>query len=155
MKLNFKVLMITGLMFSGLATGSEANKSTEVKTEEVKSSQFGPNMAVTDFNKEDGFKMSEKALGKLKVKFAKIQGVHSWTIPEESLVRVKQSLGVYRRLDGWITFILVKVSQKSSGVVAITSGDLENGDEVAITGVNFLRMTDADLNSATVDSCAH
>jgi hypothetical protein len=154
MKFN-RVLLIVSLIFSGLVFGSEANKSVEPKTEVVKSSQFGPHMAVVDFNKEDGFKMSEKALGKLKVKFAKILGSNSWTIPEESLVRIKQSLGVYRRLDGWITYILVKVSQKSSGVVTITSPDLENGDEVAITGVNFLRMTDADLNSDTVDSCAH
>ncbi len=155
MKRNYKITLVASILLSGIVFASDANKATEVKTEEVKSTQFGPNMAITDFNKEDGFKMSDKALNKLKIKFAKIQGVNSWTIPEEAIVKIKQSTGVYRRLDGWVTFVLVKVSQRSSGVVNITSADLENGDEVAITGVNYLRMTDADLNSDTVDSCAH
>jgi hypothetical protein len=32
---------------------------------------------------------------------------------------------------------------------------LESGDEVAVTGTKFLRMAETDLNSETVDNCAH
>lgn len=140
------IVIVSFLVFAGIGVASPI---------ESKSSQFGLNMAITDFTKEDGFKMSEKALDKLKVKFAKIEGEKSWALPEEALVRIKQSTGVYRRLDGWITLVLVKVSERKSGVMKITSADLENGDEVAITGVSYLRMADADLNSDTVDSCSH
>lgn len=135
------------------ALGAEVKVSE--KSEEKSSTQFGPTMAVTSFSKEDGFKLSDKALLKLEIKFEKLNGTQSWTIPSEALVRIKQSTGVYRRLDGWITFVLVKVTQNSADKITITSEDLEAGDEVAITGTQFLRMTDADLNSDTVDNCSH
>lgn len=119
------------------------------------STRFGPGMAVTAHNPEEGFKMSDKALQSLGVTFKKAAGASPWSVPEAALVRIKQSTGVYRRYDGWITFVLVKVIQKTADGVAITSEDIQAGDEVAVTGASFLRMTDADLNSGTVDSCAH
>ncbi|MCM2279017.1 MAG: hypothetical protein NDJ89_13155 [Oligoflexia bacterium] len=111
--------------------------------------------AVTDFNPEEGFKMSERALQGLGVKFAKLEGRSPWLLPAEALVRIKHSTGVYRRYEGWISLALVTVAAKSQKGLRVTSEDLQEGDEVAVTGGSFLRMTDADLNSDTVDSCAH
>lgn len=51
--------------------------------------------------------------------------------------------------------VLVKILRREGDNLLVTSEDLELGDEVAVTGAVFLRMTDADLNSGTVDSCAH
>ncbi len=111
--------------------------------------------AVTAFNEEDGFKLSDKAIKNLGVSFSLIKGSGPWTIPKSSLIRIKHSTGVYRKWDNWITMVLVTVLSQTKDTVTIKSIDLESGDEVAITGVTFLRMTDADLNSDTVDSCAH
>ena len=111
--------------------------------------------AVTAFSKEDGFKLSDKAVKNLGVSFKAIEGSGPWMIPKSALVRIKHSTGIYRKWDGWITMVLVKVLNQTSETVTIKSIDLQNEDEVAITGVPFLRMTESDLNSDTVDACAH
>lgn len=111
--------------------------------------------AVIDFNKEDGFKLSEKARKNLGVEFIKIKGQNTWEIPKSALIRIKYSTGVYRKWDGWITMVLVTVVSQTKDTVTIRSIDLEDSDEVAITNVHFLRMTEADLNSDTVDACSH
>lgn len=111
--------------------------------------------AVTAFSKEDGFKLSEKAVKNLGVRFNTLSGSGSWMIPKSALVRIKHSTGVYRKWDGWITMVLVKVLNQTNETVTIKSVDLQDQDKVAITGVPFLRMTEADLNSDTVDSCTH
>lgn len=111
--------------------------------------------AVTAFSKEDGFKLSDKAVKNLGVTFNGLSGSGPWMIPKSALVRVKHSTGVYRKWDGWITMVLVKVLNQTKETVTIKSVDLQDQDRVAITGVPFLRMTEADLNSDTVDSCGH
>ena len=111
--------------------------------------------AVTAFTKEDGFKLSDKAVKNLGVTFKTLNGSGPWMIPKSSLVRIKHSTGVYRKWDGWITMVLVKVLNQTKETVTIKSVDLQDQDNVAITGVPFLRMTEADLNSDTVDACAH
>ncbi len=111
--------------------------------------------AVTAFSKEDGFKLSKKAIGKLGVKFKALSSNGPWKIPKESLVRIKYSTGVYRKWDGWITMVLVSVVNEGEDFYTIKSVDLQDQDEIAISSVAYLRMTEADLNSDTVDACAH
>lgn len=143
-----KFLIISILTFAQVSFAS--GEATSGTTVEIKKGG-----AVTAFSEEDGFKLSRKALKNLEVTFKTVEGAGPWTIPKSSLVRIKHSTGVYRRWDGWITMVLVKVLSQNKDTVTIKSVDLQHQDEVAITGVPFLRMTDADLNSDTVDSCAH
>ena len=111
--------------------------------------------AVQAFTKEDGFKLTKKAIKNLNVKFSPLIGDGPWEIPKTALVQIKHSVGVYRKWDGWITLVLVTVLSQAENVVRVKSLDLQDKDDVAISGVKFLRMTEADLNSDTVDSCAH
>ena len=128
--------------------------SSEIKKEET-TVEIKKGGAVSAFTKEDGFKLSDKAIANLGVTFTTIKGKSSWAVPKSALVRIKHSTGVYRKWDGWITMVLVKVLSKTKDTVTIKSVDLQNMDDVAITGVPFLRMTEADLNSDTVDACSH
>lgn len=105
---------------------------------------------------EDGnFKVSEKSLAHLGVKFQSLNGSGPWTIPKEALVKIKLTQGVYRRFEGEITYVIVKTSEVGNGKLFIHSEDLEQHDEVAIEGTKYLRMAETDLNSETVDTCAH
>lgn len=131
------------------------SKSKEPKKTEVDSSRFGPDKAVQAFDKEEGFKLSLKAIKTLGINFKAIEGSGPWRVSKGAIVHLKQSSGIYRRYDGWISMVLVKIVGKDNDSVLIQSADLESSDEVAITGVQFLRMTDADLNAGTVDTCAH
>ncbi len=70
-------------------------------------------------------------------------------------MKIKLTQGVYRRFEGEITYIIVKSSEAGNGNLFIHSEDLEEGDEVATEGTKYLRMAETDLNSETVDTCAH
>jgi hypothetical protein len=105
---------------------------------------------------EDGnFKLSEKAIAHLGIKFKRLAGKGPWQAPRGALVRIKLTQGVYRRYDGEITFIITKNVQLQGQQLLFDSDDLESGDEIAVAGANYLRMTETDLNSETVDNCAH
>lgn len=105
---------------------------------------------------EDGnFKVSEKSLVHLGVRFSQLSGDGPWSVPKAALVTIKLTQGVYRRLEGEITYVIVKIADRKDDQVIIKSQDLEARDEIAITGVKYLRMAETDLNSETVDNCAH
>ena len=140
------IMISIGLVQTTLASGDKESETT------VEIKKGG---AVTAFSKEDGFKLSNKAVKNLGVTFTTLSGSGPWMIPKSALVRIKHSTGVYRKWDGWITMVLVKVLKQTKETVTIKSVDLQDQDKIAITGVPFLRMTEADLNSDTVDSCAH
>ncbi len=129
-----------------------AQTATEQTSPNVELKEGG---AVVAFSTEDGFKLSEKAIKNLGITFKRLNGEKQWTVPKSSLVHIKHSVGVYRKWDGWITMVLVKVVEKNEDTVIIQSIDLQDQDQIAITGAPFLRMTDSDLNSDTVDSCSH
>lgn len=119
------------------------------------SSRVGEKMAVTAFDPEEGFQMSARALKTLGIEFKPVQGNGPWEVPEKALVRIKHTSGVYRRYQNWISFVLVEVAGRKNGQLLIRSEDLEPQDEVAFVGASFLRLTEADLNSDTVDSCSN
>ncbi|MAX65925.1 MAG: hypothetical protein QF441_12985 [Bacteriovoracaceae bacterium] len=137
------------MIFSTLAYSS-GNHSAGQKEVELK-----PWSAVTQFNELDGFQLSEKAQKNLNVKFMQLKGKGPWKIPSSALLKIKHSHAVFRKWNGWITMILVKIIEKDPHYYKIKSVDLQQGDDIAISGVPFLRMTEADLHSDTVDSCSH
>jgi hypothetical protein len=145
-KLNILLICFAFISQHSFASG----ETTGSKTVEIKKGG-----AVTAFSKEDGFKLSSKAIDNLGITYHSLKGKGPWVVPKASLVRVKHSTGVYRKWDGWNTMVLVKVIAKTKETITIKSIDLEDQDEIAITGVPFLRMTEADLNSDTVDACSH
>ncbi len=148
-----KVLLITTLAIGLAAAPAAFADGDHAATKGA--SKFGKDSAVTAFEPEEGFKMSETALSSLGVRFRKLDGASLWSIPKDALVRIKHVSGVYRRVEGWISFVLVETHGKNNSQVTIRSEDLQPGDEVAIDGATFLRMTEADLNADTVDSCSH
>lgn len=106
-------------------------------------------------NEDGSFKLSEQSLSILGIKFAKLESSGPWKIRKNSLVNIKFTKGVYRRYDGDISYVIVNVLKEMGDEILVTSSDLELGDEVAFEGTAYLRLTEADLNSDTVDACAH
>ena len=110
---------------------------------------------VATLNEDGSFTLNKNSQQTLGIKFMRLNSTGPWLVPKESLVHVKFSKGVYRFYDGSITFVLVSTLKEEKDYVLISSSDLEAGDEIAIKGTSFLRLTEADLNSDTVDACAH
>ncbi len=147
MRKPLRVVFLSTFLFTFLSSADEENKEADGK--------IGSNFAVTAYNKEDGFKLSEQAQKTLTIGFSTLEGPGPWKISKNSLVTLKKSTGVYRRYKGFITMVLVDVASRTEESITITSEDLEAGDEIATSGAPFLRMIDADLNSETSDGCAH
>lgn len=148
----FVLISLTFYFFSFVTIASEAD--IENSSEEL-SSRFGSGKAIEAFDKEQGFKLSSKAAAAMNVSFLQLEKKGPWRLPQEAIIHLKQSTGVYRKYEGWVSMVLVKILKREGNDILIISEDLELGDEVAISGAIFLRMTDADLNSGTVDSCTH
>lgn len=140
------LILAVSLVFGHLALAEEVSETD---------SRVGVGKAVESFDKEQGFKLSPKAMKALGIQFQSLSGNGPWKVSKSSLVHLKQSAAVYRRYDGWISMVLVKIVSQDVAGVWIKAADLEAGDDVAVQGVPFLRMTDSDLNAGTVDSCAH
>lgn len=147
--MKFLILML--IVVSSYSAVSFASENGESES----SQRFGPGKAIEAFDKEQGFKLSDRSASAMGVSFRRLDQAGPWLIPRESVIQLKQSAGIYRKYDGWISMVLVKILRREGDNLLVTSEDLELGDEVAVTGAVFLRMTDADLNSGTVDSCAH
>ncbi len=140
-----KLLLLIFLSSLNIFANETGDKKVELK----------PWSAVSEYNELDGFKLTARAEKNLGVTFLKLKKERFWEIPKSALLTIKHSNAVFRKWNGWITMVLVKVEEKKGKTVKIKSVDLQAGDEIAITGVPFLRMTEADLNSDTVDACAH
>ena len=125
-----------------IASGEDDDHGGETK--------LNPDAAVTAFDEHEGFKLGDKAVATLGVRFQALGAGSSWTLPKSALVRIKHTTGVYRRAEGWIAFVLVQVSPTKGDSAQVRSSDLQEGDEVAVQGVPFLRMTEADLTSEEV-----
>jgi hypothetical protein len=121
----------------------------------ILSAAYAEEKAVKNFVKGEGFELSAKAQKKMGISFLALKGKGPWKVPEEAVVNIKFSQGVYRRYENLITFVLVNSSRADDRSVWIESVDLQDGDEVAVEGMEFLRIVEADLNSETTDSCAH
>ena len=106
-------------------------------------------------NEDGSFKLPEQSLKILGIKFSKLNSSGPWKILKNSLVNIKFTKGVYRRYEGDIAYVIVNVLKDLGNEVLIASSDLERGDEIAIEGTTYLRLTEADLNSDTVDACTH
>ncbi len=106
-------------------------------------------------NDDGSFKLPEKSLNILGVKFSKLDSPGPWKVLKSSLTNIKFTKGVYRRYEGDIAFVIVNVVKDMGNEILISSSDLEVGDEIAIEGTTYLRLTEADLNSDTVDACSH
>lgn len=101
---------------------------------------------------EQGFQLSDAALKRLGIRFEALEGVGPWEIPQGALVRIKRSVGVYREVNGYLTFVVVETFGVGARV-RVRSDDLRAGDRIAVEGGAFLRVIDLDLSGSGGDSC--
>lgn len=105
---------------------------------------------------EDGdFTISPVAEKRMGLQWETLSGAGPWKVPKQSIALIKFTKGVYRKFEGKITMVVLdKIKEEGSNVV-ISSPDLQEGDQVATTGVKYLRLTEVDISSGTVDNCSH
>ena len=108
--------------------------------------------SVVAHDPESGFKLSEAAVKRLGIRFEELKGAGPWNVRRSSLVRIKRSIGVYRQVDGFLTFVVIE-AVGAGARARIRSDDLRSGDRIAVEGGAFLRVIDLDLSGGGGDSC--
>ncbi len=143
----FKLFAIFYFAVVAISFADEPKSKNDVSVEE-KPNGIGPEKAITNANKADGFKLSAIALKKLEIKTSKIQSKDSIKIPTSSLVFFQSDVGIYRVRLGWFKLIPIKILNKSYNETTITSSEIKNEDEIVVSGSDLLRLADLNLWSS-------
>jgi hypothetical protein len=107
--------------------------------------QIGPGLAVEAYDEHEGLKLSTKAVNTLGLKTTPIEVGPTIKLPISSLVNVTDQHGIYVLRSGWFKFVPVKVTEKNSENIQISSKEIKPGDEVAVSGVPLLRVAHMNL----------
>ena len=108
---------------------------------EEEKSQAGPDKGIQAASADSGFKLSPEAEEHFAVRKKKVTGA-TLEIPKDAIVRSGIEVNLYRLRDGFykrIDFVLLK---KNGSTVVVQSADLKAGDQVALTGLGFLRTAE-------------
>jgi len=104
--------------------------------------QIGVEKGILEADKEKGFKLSSEAEANFIVEKVKVQSSDGVELPKKALVTSTIEVNVYRYRDGYYKRIDFNTITKSATSIKIKSKDLKQGDEIATTGLSFLRVTE-------------
>lgn len=104
--------------------------------------QIGEDKGILEADKDKGFKISPEAEVNFKVEKIKVQSSEGVEIPKKALVTSTIEVNVYRYREGFYKRIDFETISKSTTGIKIKSKDIKQGDEIATTGLGFLRVTE-------------
>ncbi|OYZ23515.1 MAG: hypothetical protein B7Y39_04205 [Bdellovibrio sp. 28-41-41] len=109
---------------------------------EEENTQVGPNKGILAASEAEGIKLGPDAEKNFEIKKIKISGANTYDVPKEAVVTAGIEVNLYRYREGFYKRIDFDQVGKSGGKITIRSKDLKSGDEIAITGLGFLRIAE-------------
>lgn len=109
--------------------------------ESEESSQVGPEKGVVAATADLGIKLSPEAEKHFEIKRLKV-GQQPIVLPKSAIVRAGIEINVFRIRGGFYKRIDFVQLKKSADSVTLQSHDLKPGDEIALTGLGFLRTAE-------------
>lgn len=104
--------------------------------------QVGAHKGIVEADKEKGFKLSVEAEKNFDIKKIKILSTASIELPLSAVATSTVEVNVYRFRDGFYKRIDFNQISKNQNKIFIKSPELKTGDEVAISGLGYLRVTE-------------
>lgn len=89
-----------------------------------------------------GFQLSQEAVKNFELKMRKLQGRGPWPVSKRSVLRSGEETNLYRLRDGFFKRIDFQIVKMSNDQLLIVSKDLRDGDEIAVSGLGFLRIAE-------------
>lgn len=117
--------------------------------------QIGADKGILQADKDKGFKLSPEAEANFKVEKIKVQSSDGIEIPRKALVTSTIEINVYRYRDGFYKRIDFDTISKNTTSLKIKSKDIKQGDEIATTGLGFLRVTEIAAFDGAPEGHAH
>lgn len=109
---------------------------------EEENPQVGPDKGIVEANKEKGFKLSAEAERNFGIQKIKVLKIQSLEIPKNAIVTAGMEVNLYRYRDGYYKRIDFKTIASNQSSATVTSKDLVLNDEVAVSGLGFLRISE-------------
>ncbi len=109
---------------------------------EEENPQVGPNKGILAASEEEGIKLSPEAEKNFEIQKFKITAASSFEIPKDAIVTAGLEVNLYRYRAGFYKRIDFDQLSRSGNKISIRSKDLKSGDEIAITGLGFLRIAE-------------
>lgn len=105
---------------------------------------------------EKEFEIKSEAAEFLKIKTQKIQKENGrFKVPKESLVYFQSDIGVYVKGNGHFKMIEVTSYQLQGQFAFIQSKELNDGDDVVVSGVSFVRIAHLEATGQGGQGHAH
>lgn len=120
----------------------EAEQGHGEEGEEEGSSNVGPDKGILEANERQGFKLSPEALKNFEVKSVKLTGDGPWTIPSTALIHSGNETNILRIRQGFFKSVDFEIVRRSGTSLVVDGDDLREGDEIALTGLGFLKTAE-------------
>lgn len=108
---------------------------------EEENSQTGPEKGILAASADRGIQLSPEAEKQFEVKKLKVDA-STIELPRSAIVTSGVEVNLFRYRDGFYKRIDFKLVKKNATTIIAQSKDLKAGDEVALTGLGFLRTAE-------------
>ncbi len=126
------LVITTGLLLASVASFSHAEEEAKAPP------GAGPGKAVVAASKEEGIKLSERAMATIGIKTMRLQT--NFLVPSSALVHERGEFGVYVKKGEWFKYVEVEADNPSSSSVKIESKKIQPGEEIVVSDVSLLRL---------------
>lgn len=109
---------------------------------EEENPQVGPNKGILAASEDDGIKLSPEAEKNFEIQKVRMTAASTIEIPKDAVVTAGLEVNLYRYRAGFYKRIDFDQLSRSGNKISIRSTDLKSGDEIAITGLGFLRIAE-------------
>lgn len=109
---------------------------------EEENPQVGPKKGILAASEEEGIKLSPEAEKNFEIQKFKVMANSTFEISKEAVVTAGLEVNLYRYRDGFYKRVDFEQISRSGNKIQIRSKDLKSGDEIAITGLGFLRIAE-------------
>ncbi|MCK6598069.1 MAG: hypothetical protein L6Q37_06865 [Bdellovibrionaceae bacterium] len=141
--MRYKILIscLLLLVLKTLAT-SEPDDHDHQTNHSNENSQVGPNKGILSADDTLGFQLSPSAEKNFEIEKMKVSINHSVNIPKTAILSTGTEQNIFRIRNSYFKRVDFQIIKKNKDKIIINSDELQLGDEVALTGLGFLRIAE-------------
>lgn len=117
-------------------------------------SKVGPDKGILEASAENGIRISPEAERNFEIQKIPVQGIRI-VLPRAAIVTAGVEVNLFRYRDGMYKRIDFATVSRAGDRITVISSDLKTGDQIALTGLGFLRMAEIAAFGGAPDGHAH
>lgn len=119
------------------------------------SDKIGPGKGIEAYDEHEGIKLSPQANRSFGISLTKLTGNSPWRVPLEALVMSGEEVNLFRMRKGFLKRIDFKELKKETGFITVSSSELAPGDEIATSGLGFIRIAEIAATGGAPEGHSH